>query len=335
MQTDSKSESIWKNLVTADTQRERYMHTDPRYVPSQLNFFVASNRLYSMVPADPKSRRFELVFSDINSYFNHPVFQRLFKGKMDNQAAYFQFLYNGGPVELDEFLNTLANFLLHLPQDNWDPNVPMDSVLLAKNKENRFTRVQQYAQKLLERQYNSPFDTENWKESVPVSDSYDDFKQCMGKHAAAKKPFTDEFVRSFGCKIIKSRHPLHDVQTEFFVFRSLDECRDYFCSRFTGIQQIMADKENQNPNIISNSSSPEIAARQKWLEKLTKEEWKRGFIPACWRSDKDPLKVNFSLVPRNPMATTQLSEASLQNLKRKYTELLETDSQNSQEISEL
>lgn len=110
-ESSDKHTSALKNYVTSDTERQRMMREDTRYNPSQKSIFLTSNKLYQMVKAEKKGRRFELFYSNLELYINHPEFKKCFGDVIKTKQDYFMTLYNTD----DKFIKTLANFLYHLP----------------------------------------------------------------------------------------------------------------------------------------------------------------------------------------------------------------------------
>ena len=326
-QADKKSEAIWKNLITADTQRLRVMHTDPQYIRSQLNFLVASNKVYSMIPVQERSRRFEAVYSDLESYWNHEVFKNI-RPKESNTAEYFKYLYNGCSADEVTFLKTLANFLFHVPLDGWNAEVPMDTPLLAKNRESSLSLVQQYAKELVTRGHNNSNGSE-WESGVDggiiVQDLYLDFKNVMElnqKKCPAKKDFRDQLMRTLDITTYNlAVKNLNNVVVEMFRFKPLEVTREIFFRKM-GLKQLLVQENNNT----TASVAPEKDARENWLKTMTEDAWRWGFIPNIWRGE-NPLEVNFPLKPTDSSSTTsnpntpqQSPIMTLLNVKRSYTD---------------
>ncbi len=329
------------------------MFQDPEYIKSHVNLFIASNRVFGMVPATDKSRRFEMYWSDFGAYFpsvntldlywTHPVMQNeIFAGQISKDSEYFKILYTGGRASEEEFLMTLANLLYHVPLDGWNADRAMDSYLLDQNRKTNMGWAQKYTIHILKEKTNDPFNKGPWCQWVPVADLWNDlidFAGCENKKTGPKgcnKPtFQETLCRYLGITVVDKDDgtPAHRKIPQFR-FNSFEECKGFFIAK-TGMKNLVesssasTDKENQDPNVdadsITSDYMKESTIRKNWLKNLTAEEYRYGFIPKCWRG-ANPLEVSFSLAREEsgnsaPNTPAESPDSSAKSLKRKVAEL--------------
>ena len=294
--SDTKTKNLLKNLITGNTQRSRQMRKDPTYQDSFINFFLASNNVEQMVPAEEGARRFECYHSDVKPLLQHPFYKKLFPDK----ASYFSALNDVLMAENGLGLMTFANFLYHMVyfMDGWNANVALQNRMLALQKLTNLDGVANYWFELMKREVcNDLNPNAGWEQQIGVETLFKNYIQNEKQHGRKNQVRSEEEFWNKLARYLPRPLKVDEIfinQQKVLVFKvpPVRECRIRFKEVVPGMELIM---DPQQPTLEM--------IKQLRLEQVTEEDMLYKFLPEQIRYPTEPLnmRINDLVYPVMPL----------------------------------
>lgn len=266
--SDMKTRNKLKNIITNKTQRKRLMRQDPTYTNSFANFFMASNNIEQIVPAEVNARRYECYYSDVSVLWSQSDFADQFATPKDYFDT-FHLLMDGNDRE---GVKTFANFLYRLAPylEDWPANVSLKNKMLAVQKFNNLPPTTHFWIELLR---NGSTDIEipsnGWDTKLFVETLYGQYLRRF--EISRKSCKMEDFWREL-CELLPSweTDKIRDggAYKTLINIPELEVCKEYITNKIVGAEYWIEDQD-----------AALRATKLERIKSVTRDELLFGYLP--------------------------------------------------------